>query len=401
MKIRVYPRRDNIFGGGIFSAFFKQIQPITQPFASKPVSFYHTKSPVSSIIWLQIFIYLYILAFISGKICGQIILEFKEILGMGNKLYIVAPCYNEEEVLILTAKRLGEKTQDLLAAGIISSGSKVVFVDDGSRDGTWDMIERLCEQDALFAGIKLSRNRGHQNALLAGLMTVRGEADMVISIDADLQDDISAIDKMIEEYQNGCEIVYGVRGNRESDGFFKRFTAERYYKFMRSLGCDIIFNHADYRLMSSRALEALSEYGEQRLFLRGIVPMLGYKTAVTQYVRSPRTAGESKYPVKRMLALAIDGLMALSLRPLRIVTATGVLMLIAAAALLIYMIITALMGRSALDWKLVTFSVWAVGGIVTTSLGIVGEYVGRTYIEAKRRPRYDVERTVGLDQGGR
>ena len=315
---------------------------------------------------------------------------------MSNTLYIVVPCYNEEEVIHETAKRLNDKMKALVAEGRVSAEGKVVFVDDGSRDGTWIIIEQLCTQDGVFAGLKLSRNRGHQNALLAGLMAVKDQADMVISIDADLQDDVDAIDKMIDEYQNGSDIVYGVRGNRKSDGFFKRASAQRYYKILRSIGCDIVYNHADYRLMSSRAIEALSEYGEQRLFLRGIVPMLGYKSSVVQYTRGSREAGNSKYPLKRMLKLAVDGFISLSLRPLRIVMAIGALMLIIAAALLVYLIVVLCMGQSVFDWKIVTFSIWSVGGIITLALGIVGEYIGRTYMEVLHRPRYNIDRTLGL-----
>ena len=315
---------------------------------------------------------------------------------LNNTLYIVVPCYNEKEVLHKTAERLRGKMATLSAEGKISVNGRVVFVDDGSGDGTWNIIEQLCAQDELYAGVKLSRNRGHQNALLAGLMAVKDEADMVISIDADLQDDIGAIDRMVDEFLGGCDIVYGVRGNRESDSFFKRATAETYYKLLRSLGCDVIFNHADYRLMSSRALAALAEYGEQRLFLRGIVPMLGYKTSIVKYVRSAREAGESKYPMKRMLTLAIDGMTSLSLRPLRIVTAMGVIMIAAAFALFVFSLVCLISGRSILDWRIITLSIWAVGGIVTLSLGIVGEYVGRTFLETKRRPRYNIDKSTGL-----
>jgi len=286
---------------------------------------------------------------------------------------------------------------ELIAKELVSDESKIVFIDDGSRDNTWKTIEQLSADDRVFGGIKLSRNRGHQRALLAGLMTVRSIADIVISIDADLQDDINAMDGMIEEYHGGCDIVYGVRGNREKDSFLKRATAEGYYKLLRSLGCDIVFNHADYRLMSSRALEALSGYNEQYLFLRGLVPMIGFKTASVQYERGVREAGESKYPFKRMLSLALDGLTSLSLRPLRIVTATGFVMILIAVALLVYSIVTLCMGQTILDWKIVTFSAWAVGGIVTLSLGIVGEYVGRAYMEIKRRPLYNIDRTAGLE----
>ena len=285
----------------------------------------------------------------------------------------------------------------LIGSGGIAGDSRIVFVDDGSRDGTWGIIEQISAEDSIFAGVKLSRNRGHQHALLAGLMTVRKEADMVISIDADLQDDIDAIDDMVKEYLNGCDIVYGVRQNRDKDSFFKRFTAEAYYKLLRSLGCDIVFNHADYRLMSSRALEALSEYHEQSLFLRGLVPMLGYKTAVVPYTRGVREAGESKYPLKRMLGLALNGLLSLSLRPLRIVLAAGFIMMMLALALLVYSIVRLCMGDTILDWKIIMVSIWGVGGIVTFSLGIVGEYAGRTFMEAKRRPRYNIDRTVGIE----
>ena len=319
---------------------------------------------------------------------------------MSDVLYLVVPCYNEEDVLHSTAQRLRDKMAALSASGKISGDGRVVFVDDGSRDGTWGIIEQLIAQDKLFAGVKLSRNKGHQNALLAGLMAVKDEADMAISIDADLQDDISAIDSMVDEYLNGSDIVYGVRGNRENDSFFKRASAQGYYKLLRSLGCDITYNHADYRLMSSRAIEALAGYREQRLFIRGLVPMLGYKSSVVEYTRGTREAGESKYPLKRMLTLAIDGLMSLSLRPLRIITAAGSVMLLIAAALLVYSVVMLFMGESILDWELVVFSIWAVGGFITLSLGIVGEYVGRTFIEAKRRPRYNIEKTVGLGQDG-
>jgi len=315
---------------------------------------------------------------------------------MKTTLYLVVPCYNEEGVLDDTASKLAEKMKSLKVEGKISDASKIVFVDDGSRDSTWELIAKLSAGDALFAGVKLSRNRGHQHALFAGLMTIRDEADIAISIDADLQDDINAIDDMIGKYHDGCDIVYGVRKSREKDGFLKRITAESYYKMLKRCGCDIVFNHADYRLMSARALAALSEYGEQRLYLRGLVPQLGYKTGVVEYDRGVRLAGESKYPLKRMLSLALDGLTSLSLRPLRFVTGAGVTMLVLALALLIYSIVTALMGSSMLDWKIILVSVWGVGGIITLSLGIVGEYVGRAYIESKRRPRYSIDVTAGL-----
>jgi glycosyltransferase involved in cell wall biosynthesis len=314
-------------------------------------------------------------------------------------LFLVVPCYNEEEVLHETARRLGEKVKELAAEGKISEASRVLFVDDGSRDRTWDVICGLCGGDSLFAGLGLSRNCGHQYALFAGLMRVRNEADMVISIDADLQDDTDAIDSMVDEYLGGCDVVYGVRESRVKDSLFKRATAEGYYKLLRILGCDVVFNHADYRLLSARALAALSEYGEQSLFLRGLVPMLGYKTAVVKYERGARFAGESKYPLKKMLALAFDGVASLSLRPLRIVTAMGAIMLFAAAALFVYSVVALCLGQPVLDWKIITFSIWAVGGLVMLALGIVGEYVGRAYMETKRRPRYNIDRVAGAPFG--
>jgi len=317
-----------------------------------------------------------------------------------NTLYIVVPCFDEEKVLLNTAGVLGEKMKALVSGGKISGNSKIVFVDDGSRDRTWEMIEGLSAGEPVFAGVKLSRNQGHQNALLAGLLAVQSEADFVISIDADLQDDPDAIDRMVEEYISGCDIVYGVRRSRKSDSFLKRVTAEGYYKLLRRLGCEVVFNHADFRLMSSRAIEALSGFREQRLYLRGFVPLLGYKSATVEYDRSAREAGESKYPTKRMLSLASDGLFSLSLRPLRVVAAAGVVMLILALALLVYSTVLFFSGQAVPDWQIVTISVWCVGGIITLSLGIVGEYVGRVSIDVKRRPRYVIERTAGLDGDG-
>lgn len=316
-----------------------------------------------------------------------------------NTLYIVVPCYNEEEVLPETAARLKKKMNALLAGGKIAADSKVLLVNDGSADKTWDMIRELCAGDKLFAGISLSRNRGHQNALLAGLMTARGRADMVVSMDADLQDDIDAVDKMVDEFLKGADVVYGVRDNREKDTFFKRFTAEGYYKLLRLMGCQVVFNHADYRLLSARALDALAEYGERNMFIRGIIPMLGFNTATVPYERGRRFAGESKYPLKKMLALAFDGIYSLSLKPLRFITGLGAALLLMALALFIYGIVRLFMGHTILDWKIVTISVWGVGGLILASLGIVGEYVGRAYIELKQRPRYHIGETVGLEGG--
>jgi glycosyltransferase involved in cell wall biosynthesis len=314
-----------------------------------------------------------------------------------NTLYVVVPCYNEEEVLTETASKLKTKMRSLTDAGKISQDSRVLFVNDGSKDQTWAMIRDLCAADKLFAGLSLSRNRGHQNALLAGLMTARGRADMVISMDADLQDDIGAVDKMVDDYLSGSDVVYGVRNKRDKDTFFKRFTAEGYYKLLDAMGCQIVFNHADYRLLSARALDALSEYGEQDMFIRGIIPMLGYKTSAVTYERGERFAGESKYPLKKMLKLAFDGIYSLSLKPVKLITGLGISLLVLAAALLIYSVVRLCMGYTILDWKIVTLSVWGVGGLILVALGIIGEYIGRAYIELKGRPRYHIGETLGLD----
>lgn len=316
---------------------------------------------------------------------------------MKNKLYVVVPCFNEEEVLGETASRLKIKMQYLKDSGKIAADSRVLFVNDGSKDRTWAMISALCLTDKLFAGLSLSRNRGHQNALLAGLMTARGRADMVISMDADLQDDMDAVDKMVDEYLSDSDVVYGVRNKRDKDTFFKKFTAEAYYKLLNAMGCQIVFNHADYRLLSARALDALSEYGEQNMFIRGVIPMLGYNTSTVLYERGERFAGESKYPLKKMLKLAFDGIFSLSMKPVKVITGLGVTLLVLAAALFIYSIVRLCMGHTILDWKIVTISVWGIGGLILVALGIIGEYVGRAYIELKGRPRYHISDTVGLE----
>lgn len=316
---------------------------------------------------------------------------------MNNTLYIVVPCYNEEEVLGETASRLKVKMHSLITEDKISRDSRILFVNDGSKDGTWAMIRDLCAADRLFAGVSLSRNRGHQNALLAGLMTARGRADMVISMDADLQDDINAVDQMINEYSGGADVVYGVRNKRDKDTFFKRFTAEGYYRLLNTMGCQVVFNHADYRLLSAQALDALSEYGEQNMFIRGIIPMLGYQTSTVMYDRGERFAGESKYPLKKMLRLAFDGIFSLSLKPVKLITWLGVTLLVLAAALLVYSVVRLCMGHTILDWKIVTISVWGVGGLILIALGIIGEYIGRAYLELKGRPRYHIGETVGLE----
>ncbi len=313
---------------------------------------------------------------------------------MNNRLYIVIPCYNEEAVLPETANRVLKKLGSLITAGKIAEDSRIVLVNDGSKDSTWDMIARLHAWNKHFSGINLSRNRGHQNALLAGLMTIREDADMVISMDADLQDDIDAIDEMLEKYAEGCDIVYGVRSERKTDSIFKRATAQGFYKFIDKMGGEVVYNHADYRLMSRRALAALAEYKEVNLFLRGIVPMLGYKTGVVYYERAERFAGESKYPLKKMLALAFDGVSSLSNKPMHLITGLGLLTLFGAALLLIFSIIRACQGYTMLNWKITCFFLLLCTGLVLTALGVVGGYVGKIYLETKQRPRYFVEQIL-------
>lgn len=305
-----------------------------------------------------------------------------------NTLYIVVPCYNEEAVLPETAKRLRSKLEGLMAQGQISSRSRVLFVNDGSKDGTWPLIEELHRGCSLFSGVDLTRNRGHQNALLAGLMMAKERADMVISMDADLQDDVDAVDAMVEKYHAGCDIVYGVRSARKKDTFFKRFTAESFYRVMNFLGAETVFNHADYRLMSKTALEGLAEFGEVNLFLRGIVPMIGYTTATVEYERGERFAGESKYPLKKMLAFAMEGVTSLSTKPLRWITMLGFLVFAVSILMLIYSIVRQVMGETTWGWASLICSVWAIGGLILLSLGVMGEYIGKIYLETKARPRF-------------
>ena len=309
-------------------------------------------------------------------------------------LYMAIPCYNEEEVLHETAKRLEEKYYELKKNGKISDKSRVVFIDDGSRDRTWEIIEELHEQNEMFSGIKLSRNRGHQNALLCGLMTVRELADAVISMDADLQDDINAIDGMIDKYTEGCDVVYGVRSARTTDTFFKRFTAEGFYKLMNMMGANIVFNHADFRLMSKRALEGFSEFKEVNLFLRGIVPMVGYKSDIVTYERAERFAGESKYPLKKMLAFAFEGITSLSTKPIKLITGIGFIIFAVSIIMVIYNIIRFFMGATVPGWASLAVSIWALGGIQLISIGLIGEYIGKIYLESKHRPRYIVEKFI-------
>lgn len=303
-------------------------------------------------------------------------------------LYIVVPCYNEEAVLPETSKRLREKLQDLTAQGKISTRSRVLFVNDGSKDRTWEIIAGLHAENPIFSGVDLSRNRGHQNALLAGLMTAVNFADMIISMDADLQDDVNAVDAMVDAYHDGYEVVYGVRSSRQTDTFFKRFTAESFYKLMKALGVDIVFNHADYRLMSRRAVEGLAKFGEVNLFLRGIVPQIGYKWTTVEYARGERFAGESKYPLKKMLAFAFDGITSFSVKPMRMILNVGAIVFAVSLIMLLWALIAKLTGHANSGWTSLMGSIWLIGGIQLLSLGVVGEYIGKVYAETKHRPRY-------------
>ena len=314
-------------------------------------------------------------------------------------LYIVVPCYNEEEVLPETARRLRAKLEALTAAGRISDQSRVLFVNDGSRDHTWAVISDLHRQCPRVSGADLSRNRGHQNALLAGLMTAKDRADMVISMDADLQDDIDAVDAMVDKYYEGCDVVYGVRSSRKNDSFFKRFTAEGFYRVMNALGAETVFNHADYRLLSRRALEGLAAFKEVNLFLRGIVPLVGYPSAAVEYERGERFAGESKYPLKKMLSFAMEGITSLSVKPIRYITALGFLIFFISILMLIYSIVRWAHGETVLGWASVICSVWAIGGLILLSLGVIGEYIGKIYLETKGRPRFLIREVLEDEHG--
>ncbi|MCI6825394.1 MAG: glycosyltransferase family 2 protein [Ruminococcus bromii] len=307
------------------------------------------------------------------------------------KLYLAIPCYNEEEVLRDSAEKLNNKYNEMMAEGKISPDSKIVFIDDGSKDKTWSIISELHKENPVFQGIKLTRNRGHQNALLCGLMTLKDKADAVISIDADLQDDINVFDEMVEKYENGCDVVYGVRSKRATDTFFKRFTAEAFYKILNKMGAKVIFNHADFRLMSKRALEAFSMYKETNIFLRGMVPLVGYKSDVVKYERAERLAGESKYPLKKMLALAWEGITSLSIQPIRMITWLGAIIFAISLVIIVYSLVRFFIGATVSGWASTLCSIWALGGLQLLAIGVIGEYIGKIYLETKRRPRYIVE----------
>lgn len=314
-------------------------------------------------------------------------------------LYFVIPCYNEEEMLPITARALIEKMDKLITAGRISADSKVMFVDDGSKDKTWEMIEKLHASAPIFTGLRLSRNRGHQNALLAGLMTAKKYADIVVSMDADLQDDINAVDGFLDKRAEGCEIVYGVRSSRETDSAFKRGTARAYYKLLAKMGVEITYDHADYRLMSRKALDALEEFSEVNLFLRGIVPMLGFKSDTVSYERRERQAGESKYPLRKMLSFAVEGITSLSVKPIRFITTLGLLVFLISLFMLVYFFVLWCMGKTVAGWTTTVVSVWALGGLQLLAIGVIGEYIGKIYLETKRRPSFLIERDLEKEDG--
>ena len=309
-------------------------------------------------------------------------------------LYVVIPCYNEEEVLHETTKRMKEKIQTLIENKIISNKSKVMYVNDGSKDKTWEIIKDINENEALFTGIALSRNRGHQNALLGGLITAKEYADVVISMDADLQDDINAIDQMLEKYLEGNEIVYGVRSARKKDTWFKKITAESFYKFMKLLGVDVVYNHADYRLTSKRVLDEFANFKEVNLFLRGMFPLIGYKSDIVYYERNERFAGKSKYPLKKMLNFAWDGITSFSVKPLRLICTIGFIILFISIIIMIYSLIRKLTGNTIEGWAFLSISIWFIGGLQMISVGIIGEYIGKMYNETKQRPRYIISENL-------
>lgn len=310
----------------------------------------------------------------------------------GTILYIVVPCYNEEEMLHITSEKLEEKLRTLKNAGRISDDSRVVYVDDGSKDNTWNIIEEMHHNNKVFNGVKLSRNEGHQNALLAGLDYARNHADMIVSMDADLQDDIDAVDAMIDKYHEGAEIVYGVRNDRSTDSAFKRGTAQLFYKMMKIMGAEIVYNHADFRLMSKRAVDELMNFKEVNLFLRGIVPLIGFKTDIVEYERHERIAGESKYPLKKMLSFAIDGVTSFSIKPINMIITAGFVCFLISVGMLIYSCIRHLTGDTVSGWTSLMTSIWALGGLQVVSIGVVGKYIGKVYLEVKERPRYIVDK---------
>lgn len=314
-------------------------------------------------------------------------------------LYIVIPCYNEEEVLPVTSGLFLDKLNRMIADGKIAQESRILFVNDGSKDSTYEIIQGLAGKDAHFEGLSLSRNRGHQNALLAGLMTARTRCDITISIDCDGQDDINAMDKMVDEYMAGCDVVYGVRSKRTTDTFFKRFTAEGFYKVMKHLGADVVFNHADYRLLSRKALDGLAQFKEVNLFLRGLVPLVGYRYSSVYYERNERIAGKSHYPLKKMLSFAFDGITSLSIKPIRLITSLGFFISLLSFIGVIATIITKLVGFTVTGWTSLICVVCLMGGVQLICLGVIGEYIGKIYNETKRRPRFIISDTTFGEDG--
>ena len=310
-------------------------------------------------------------------------------------LYIVIPCYNEEKVLPITAPMFLDKIKELSTSGKISDDSRIMFVDDGSKDGTWEVITKLAKQDERYIGIRQSRNRGHQNAVLAGLMEAKDVCDITISIDCDGQDDINAMDQMVDEYISGCEIVYGVRHNRDTDTFFKRFSAETYYRLLKLMGAETVFNHADYRLVSSRVLNEFSDFKEVNIFLRGLFPLVGFKSTSVYYERHERLAGESHYPLMKMLALAFEGITSLSVKPIHLITGMGCFIALLSFVGVIWSVVVSFMGKAVAGWSSMTCIICFIGGIQLICLGILGEYIGKIYLEVKQRPRYIIsERTT-------
>ena len=306
-------------------------------------------------------------------------------------IYFVIPCYNEEAVLPETTRRLAEKLQAMQSAGLIGKDSRVLYVDDGSKDKTWQLISQFHQEYPWVEGVKLAHNRGHQNALLCGLMTAKDRCDAAISMDADLQDDIDALDQFVTKFREGCDVVYGVRKNRSTDTTFKRNTAQGFYKLMHKLGVEMVYNAADYRLLSRRAVEALMQFGEVNMFLRGMVPLLGFKTAEVYYERGERVAGESKYPLKKMVAFAIEGITSFSNKPIRFVTLLGVLCALLGVAMAVYVLVSLIGGHSVAGWASTIMSIWLLGGLQLIALGLIGEYVGKIYMETKRRPKFILE----------
>ena len=313
---------------------------------------------------------------------------------MNTILYIIIPCYNEETVLPITSKMFLDKLTSLIQSNTISNSSRILFVNDGSKDKTWEIICNLAKQDEHFIGISQSRNRGHQNAVLAGLMEAKDKCDITISIDCDGQDDINAMDEMVEQYKQGCEIVYGVRSKRDTDTFFKRFTAEAFYKLINKMGGELVYNHADYRLMSKRALKGLLEFDEVNIFLRGMVPMVGYQSDIVTYERAERFAGESKYPLKKMLSFAFEGITSLSVKPIKMIFNVGILICIISVLAIIYCLVRHFTNNTVSGWTSLVMSIWFLGGLQLIAIGMVGQYIGKIYLETKARPKFIIEQVL-------